>query len=291
VNFISESSINLKEAADNLRDYSENLETDKNLLLEIEERLDYLDKLKRKYGPSLQNIVDNLEKFAKELQKIEFAPEKLIEIEEEITLLEKKLGILSQNLSKSRKNISKTLSMLIENEIVKLEMAKAKFDIQILEKEINIKGLDDVEFLITTNPGEPLKPLSKIASGGETSRVVLAIKTVFANEDNIGTVIFDEIDSGISGKASQTVATELAKLSKSHQVLCITHQPIIASMADRYFYVEKNQKENQTEVIVKILENEDKQRELAKLAGGTLDEEYLLFAKQLLEKASITKQI
>ncbi|OGH97559.1 MAG: DNA repair protein RecN [Candidatus Melainabacteria bacterium GWF2_32_7] len=284
---LSSSSINLKDSADQLRNYSDNLETDPEQLTMIEERIDLLDKLKRKYGPDLANILDNLEKFEQELNEIEIKSEKAEELSKNLAILEKKLDKISQELSISRKNLAKLLSDLIQKELIKLEMPKVQFHIKVETKEeISITGIDNVEFLISPNPGEPLKPLAKIASGGEISRVMLAIKTIFAKADRVNTVIFDEIDSGISGKTSQAVAEELADLAKSHQILCITHQPIIAAMADKYFYIEKIQNENTTKIAVNSLDEKQRIIAISKLASGSQDQDSLNFAAKLIQQAN-----
>lgn len=281
------SSVNLKEAANELRDYAENLETDPAKLKKLEERIELLYKIKRKYGSELSDVLINLEKFEKELNEINFSDEKIQELSKKVVELQKETEILAEKLSASRKKIASTLSVLIENRLVKLEMPKVQFKINIEPaKEISNKGKDDVEFLISPNSGEPLKPLSKIASGGEISRVILSIKTIFAQADKVNTVIFDEIDTGISGKTSQAVAESLAELGISRQVLCITHQPIIAAMADKHLYIKKIQENNTTNIIIQDLNQDEKIRALAGLASGSNDDENSLnFAAKLLEQA------
>jgi len=287
---IAESAISLKDAATELRNYSENLDTDPQRLDEIEERIDLLDKLRRKYGTTLSEILDNLEKFKSELSSIEFSSDHLNNLEKKIAELEKLTLESAKQLSNSRQGLANHLSDLIMNELIKLEMPKVQFKINITEKnDITSKGLDEVEFLISANPGEPLKPLAKIASGGEISRVMLAIKTVFAKSDGVDTVIFDEIDAGISGKTSQAVAEKLSNLANSHQIICITHQPIIAAMADQHLYVEKVQNDNSTESKIVILNEEERIKTISKLASGSDDEESLNFAMKLLNQAQNTK--
>ncbi|MFH0702571.1 MAG: DNA repair protein RecN [bacterium] len=285
---ISSSSIELEEAAGQLRVYFENIETDKEKLFLIEERIELLDKLRRKYGTELSHILNNLENFQQELKKIEINNEKINNLTQKSALLEEKLKKSSQKLSDSRKELAELLSDLIKKELIKLEMPNVQFSVMIAPKqEIFGKGIDDVEFLISPNQGEPLKSLAKIASGGEISRVMLAIKTVFARADQVNTVIFDEIDSGISGKTSQAVAEELTNLAKSHQILCITHQPIIAAMADKYFYIEKIQDQNSTRVIVSDLDQDQKIIALSKLASGSCeDQDSLNFATKLIQQAN-----
>jgi DNA repair protein RecN (Recombination protein N) len=289
---ISSNSISLKDLADQLRTYSDNLETDPEKLTLIEERLELLDKLKRKYGPDLTNILDNLQKFEEELNEIEVKSENIEQLTQKLRILEENIKEKSKQLSDSRKNLAQLLSNLIQKELLKLEMPKVQFLVKVdAKEEVSNNGIDSVEFLISPNLGEPLKSLSKIASGGEISRVMLAIKTIFAKCDQINTVIFDEIDSGISGKTSQAIAEELASLAQSHQVLCITHQPIIAAMADEHFYIEKIQNENSTKIQVNNLNSEEKISAVSKLASGSnQDQDSLNFAVSLIQQADAYKK-
>lgn len=265
----------LQDIATDIRNYRDNVEFEPSLLEEIEKRLDQLNKLKRKYGNSIEEILDYREKISNELEEIESSQNRIDELSKSLVKLEKELLQLSKNLSAKRKKVAKYLEKKMNNELNTLNMGKATFKIDIKphqSKDGNIsftqKGIDKVEFLISTNAGEPLKPLIKIVSGGEMSRIMLAIKTILANTDNIPTIIFDEIDSGISGRTANTVGEKLAIISQSHQVLCITHLPQIASMADIHFFIEKITKQKTT--ITKIYEIEQKDRitELARLLGG-----------------------
>ena len=200
---------------------------------------------------------------------------------ENLNVLGPVLAPLPFEISESRKNYAQVLSVLIQEKLEKLELPKAKSEISIQQKELSSDGIDNVEFLISTNVSEDLKPLAKVASGGEISRVMLAIKSIFAQSDNINTVIFDEIDTGISGKASQSVADEIAELSKYHQIILITHQPIIASRADKHFYVRKSQCD-ETKVEVYVLNGENRIKALAELAGGEINEQSIEFARSLV---------
>ncbi len=271
----------LKDAASALRDYSQNLDNDTERLNEIQERLFLLDKLKRKYGGTLEAVMETFENLSKELSAIEFSTQNIDELEAKITQMQKELEHAADEISECRKNYSKVLSVLIEEKLEKLELPKARFNISVEPKELSSDGADEVEFLISTNVSEDLKPLAKVASGGEISRVMLAIKSIFAQSDDINTVIFDEIDTGISGKASQSVADEIAELSKYHQIILITHQPIIASRADKHFYVRKSQSD-ETKVEVYVLTGENRVKALAELAGGEINEQSIEFAKSLI---------
>lgn len=287
---IAESSITLKETADELRDYSESLENDAQALNEIEERINFLDKLRRKYGSTLTQIVENYEKYKTQLDEIEVSDEQINELQKIISETEKKVDELARQISENRKELAQRLSVLVKEEIHNLEMPRADFKIEVRSTSKTSSGADDVEFLIITNPGEPFKSLSKIASGGEVSRIMLALKSIFAKSDKINTVIFDEIDTGISGKASQAVAEELVKLSCDHQIVCITHQPIIAAMGHRHFYVQKVQKADSTTVEVSTLDTNERINTLSWLASGHLDEDSKNFAQKLLLQAQEFKK-
>ena len=271
----------LHDIGSSLRNYSQNLENDTERLNEIQERLFLLDKLKRKYGGSLQSVLETLENSSKELSAIEFSTQNIDELEEKIKKEYIELTSIAKDISEQRKNYAEVLSVLIQDKLANLELPKARFKISITEKDLSNDGIDNVEFLISTNVSEDLKPLAKVASGGEISRVMLAIKSIFAQSDNIDTVIFDEIDTGISGKASQSVADEILELSKYHQIILITHQAIIASKADKHFYVKKSQ-EDETKVDVYVLTGDNKIKALAELAGGEINEQSMEFAKSLI---------
>lgn len=272
---------NLKDISSTLRNYSQNLDNDTQRLDEIQERLFIFDKLKRKYGGTLETVLENYQKFSDELAQIEFSTQNIDKLKQEISTKKEELKILANEISENRKNYAEVLSVLIQDKLAVLELPKARFAIQITPKELSANGIDNVEFMISTNVSESLKPLAKVASGGEISRVMLAIKAIFAQNDDIDTVIFDEIDTGISGKASQSVADEIVELSKSHQIIVITHQAIIASKSDKHFYVRKSQ-EDETKVEVYVLTGDNKIKALAELAGGEINEQSIEFAKSLL---------
>lgn len=274
----------LRDIASYLRDYSQNLNSDEQRLNDIQERLFVLDKLKRKYGGSLEAVQKTYNDASEELSKIEFSTKNIEELTSKINTLKDELMQLAQLISKSRSDYAKVLSVLIQDKLEVLELPKSRFEIRITPKDDLLPdGIDNVEFMISTNVSEDLKPLAKVASGGEISRVMLAIKSIFANTDDIDTVIFDEIDTGISGHATQSVADEIENLSKSHQVIVITHQPIIASKADKHFYVRKSQ-EDETKVEVYVLQGENRIKALAELAGGDINDRSIEFAKSLLAK-------
>lgn len=276
-----EASEALREVGSDLNHYSQNLENDTERLNEIQERLFLLDKLKRKYGGTLSEVLSTYEKLSHELSSIEFSTQNIEELETEISALKSELLSRAGEISRYRADFANVLSVQIQDKLEFLELPKARFKINVTSKEISSDGIDEVEFLISTNVSEDLKPLAKVASGGEISRVMLAIKTIFAENDNIDTVIFDEIDTGISGKASQSVADEIVSLSKYHQIILITHQAIIASKSDKHFYVRKSQSD-ETKVEVYVLTGDNKIKALAELAGGEINEQSIEFARSLV---------
>lgn len=271
----------LKDLSSTLREYSSSLDNDEERINSIQERLFLLDKLKRKYGGTLESVMKQGEALRAELEGIEFSTQHIEELEAKIEEARKHLEILAGEISDERKNYAAVLSDLIVEKLEKLELPKVRFEIHFENGELSPNGFDKVEFLISTNISEGLKPLAKVASGGEISRVMLAIKTIFAQSDNIETVIFDEIDTGISGKTSQSVADEVKELAKYMQIIMITHQAIIASKSDRHFYVKKTQ-QDRTSVSISILEGEAKLKAVAELAGGEITDESLKFARTLI---------
>lgn len=271
----------LRDAGSELRDYSQNLDNDTERLNEIQERLFLLDKLKRKYGGTLAEVISTGQKLAEELAGIEFSTQNIEELEKEVSRIHAELVEKAAVITEKRQDYAKVLSVYIQEKLEHLELPKARFEISVSPKDLSPDGANNVEFLISTNVSEDLKPLAKVASGGEISRVMLAIKAIFAQSDDIDTVIFDEIDTGISGKASQSVADEIKALAKYHQIILITHQPIIASKADKHFYVRKSQSD-ETKVEVYVLTGENRIKALAELAGGDINEQSIEFAKSLV---------
>ena len=271
----------LKTLSSGLRDYSSSMENDTARIDEIQERLFTLDKLKRKYGGSIEKVIETGLSLRKELDSIEFSTQNIEELELKIAKKEFDLKEKAKLISSERKRQSTILSKLIVEKLEKLELPKVRFDIGFEEIPLSVNGTDKIEFLISTNISENLKPLAKVASGGEISRVMLAIKSIFAQADNIETVIFDEIDTGISGKTSQAVADEVKELAKYMQIIMITHQAIIASKSDRHFYVKKTQDES-TNVNIYVLEGQNKLMGIAELASGEITDESMKFAQTLV---------
>ena len=271
----------MKALSSRLNEYSSSMENDTARIDEIQERLFLLDKLKRKYGGTLEEVISTGEKLRKELDNIEFSTKNIEELELQIIKKEGELRETAERISEERKRQGKILSELIVEKLEKLELPKVKFEIAFEECALSFNGIDKVEFMISTNVSEGLKPLAKVASGGEISRVMLAIKSIFAQADNIDTVIFDEIDTGISGRTSQSVAEEVRELAKYMQIIMITHQAIIASKSDRHFYVKKTQGET-TNVNIYVLEGENKLKGIAELASGEITDESMQFARTLV---------
>ncbi len=269
---------NLKDVSNTLRNYSESLEANPQKLDEINERLELIQKLKRKYG----DIFETYEKLKNELEELEqgFTSYEDLKIQKE--KLYNSVSALADVLSEKRKMYAEKLSTLIEEELKGLNLEYAKFDVRVEDIEaFGAKGKNRVEFFISTNVSKELAPLSKTVSGGEISRVMLAIKSVFSHSDNISVIIFDEIDTGISGKTSVCVANAISKLAKTAQVFAITHQPIIASKANDFYFVSKEQDE-ETKVSVRKLEETEKPNVLAQMALGDVSDNSLTFAKELL---------
>ena len=269
---------NLRDVSNNLRSYSENLENDPQRLDEINERLELIQKLKRKYG----DIFKTYENLRAELSDLEnnFVSFEDLKIKQEELL--NSITKLSKNLMEKRALNAEKLSRLIQEELQNLNLEHARFQIMTDETDdFNQTGKNRVEFLISTNVSKDLAPLVKTASGGEISRVMLAIKTIFSSVDKVSLIIFDEIDTSISGKTSVSVANAINKLSKSAQVFAITHQPIIASKADDFYLVSKEQKDK-TRVNVKKLDETEKPNVLAQMALGDISDNSLTFAKELL---------
>lgn len=272
----------LKDIASEINSYASRCEFDQARIDEIQERIYLLDKLKRKYGVTLEDVINTYEKLSEEYSNIEASDEILIELTKKVDELKQKLEDKVKILSENRKEVAEDLSKIIEKELSELELPKSKFVIDLKPCELNSNGAEHVEFLISTNISENVKPLIKVASGGEISRVMLAIKSIFAQNDDIDTVIFDEIDTGISGKASISVAEKISNLAKYRQIILITHQAIIASKADNHIYVSKKQ-DDVTTVSIKILSAEEKLNALAELASGEVSEKSLDFARSLVQ--------
>ena len=235
----------------------------------IEERLDLISNLKRKYGNSIEEIIAFGEKAEKDASVIESSDERIAELKETQAVVFEKLKSLADSLTEKRRRMAETLEKQIAQELTALDMPKVRFAIAITAKaDYSDTGIDSAEFMISTNPGEDLKAMSKIASGGELSRIMLAIKSVLSEADTADTMIFDEIDTGVSGRAAQRIAEKICGLSRNKQVLAITHLAQIASMADNHYIIEKTQQEDSTSTSVTLLGEDSRVEELARIIGG-----------------------
>lgn len=271
---------NLKDCANSLKDYSYSLEVNPDKIDELNERISLIQKLKRKYGADLDSEREKIEQRYKELTQGENNIDVLNEKYAELNSI---IEVLSQRISEYRIENAKILTSLVVEKLINLELKEAKFEISIDKTNYGENGIDEVEFLISTNKNQSPMPLIKVASGGEISRVMLALKSIFALVDEVKTVVFDEIDTGISGITSNSVANSLIELSKSTQIICITHQPIICAKADNFIWINKSHSDT-TNIETKILNDESRLEALAQLAGGEISEKTLAFAKTLLAK-------
>lgn len=249
--------------------YMDGAEFDGERFFEIEKRLDILNHLKSKYGNSIELVIEALNQRYARIEKLRDYESYLEELEHKIAEKEQLVLALSQDISRIRKEQAVSLTAAIKDALLELNFLDVQFQMEFHElKEFTANGMDDAEFLISTNPGEALKPLGKVASGGELSRIMLAIKTVMAESDEIGTLIFDEIDNGISGRTAQMVSEKMNLLGQNHQIICITHLPQIAAMADTHFLIEKSVLNQSTVSEIKKLDIEQSVNELARMLGG-----------------------
>ncbi len=284
---LSDALYTVEDTASELRSFADRTEYDEERLDEISERLDLIKKLERKYGTTIKDCLLFLENALQELDSLLNSDEKTEELIKERDEIIKNLTILSANLNKKRKKAAQELSLKIENELHELDMPKAKFMVDIkISDEFKPYGTDIVEFMITANPGQPLKELSKISSGGELSRVMLAMKTVLSDNEGADTLIFDEIDTGVSGNAALKIAKKLSALGKSKQVICVTHLPQIAAASDNNYKIEKIADDNTTKTQISLLGYDQRLLELARMIDGeNITKASLEHAKEMLERS------
>ncbi len=284
---LSDALYTVEDAASELRNFADKTEFDEERLDKISERLDLIKKLERKYGTTIKDCLEFLKSASEELNSLvnsDVKTEELIKIRDEII---KNMTKLSKSLNSKRKKAANELSERIEKELNELEMPKAKFkaDIKVCE-EFRPYGTDIVEFMITANPGQPLAELSKIASGGELSRVMLAMKSVLSDNEGADTLIFDEIDTGVSGNAALKIAKKLSALGKSKQVICVSHLPQIAAIADNNFKIEKITDDNTTKTQISLLGYNERLSELARMIDGeSVTKASIEHAKEMLERS------
>lgn len=275
-----------------LSDYMVDMEFDQSQFLEIETRLDLINHLKNKYGATIEDIIAYGEEQQRQLDRFADYDNYMEQLFQEENKQKETLFQICEEVSSIREKAAKVLSNKMQEALKELNFLTVKFEIQVLkDKEPSLQGFNQVEFLISTNPGESIKPLVQVASGGELSRIMLAIKTVLAQKDSIDTLIFDEIDAGISGKTAWQVSKQLGILGKAHQVICITHLPQIAAMADTHFLIQKNTNGVNTATTIEKLEEESSTQEIARLLGGEkITDAVLLNAKEIRQQAEETKK-
>ena len=285
-NSLKSSYYELQEIARDISGYKEDVYFDEEERNHIEERLDTIYSLKRKYGNSIQEILEYSKQIQEEIEHIENLEEYNNKLKIELKKIEKEMNILGKKMSTVRTEYAEKLSKSINKELVDLEMKNAKINVKVdyKEEEFFKTGKDIVKFYIITNLGEDEKELSKIASGGEMSRTMLAIKKVLADTDKIPILVFDEIDTGISGKAANSVASKLKAIAKKHQVMCISHLPNIAAVADYNYFISKNVKEERTKTQIKLLKENEVIEEIARISSGEINEVTLQYAYELRNK-------
>ena len=289
---VSNSYYMLEEVAGSLRSQLDNLEYDPQRINEIEARLNEINGLKRKYGQTISGILEYGAKIEEELETLLNKETHIDQLKKEISSLKKDLIIEGNELTSLRKKLAGDLTDAIHNELKQLYMQKTVFEVKINSGEtfISKSGMDEVEFYLSTNPGEPLKPLSKIASGGELSRIMLALKSIFSKHQEITSIIFDEVDTGVSGRVAQAIAEKIHKVSTDSQVLCISHLPQVAAMADTHLYIEKETQDGRTKTKVKDLDHEGKIKEIGRMISGVeITDITKKHAQELLETANVMK--
>jgi DNA repair protein RecN (Recombination protein N) len=290
----------VEETARTLRRYREGLEADPEALNELEARLAQLATIKRKYGPTLIDAISRRDSLAEEIERLDNAHANQESLRKELQELDKKLYKVASELSVSRQKKAKELATAITKDLAQLGMERCLFEVSFAKGEekqegdtqfeVGPHGIDRIEFMICPNPGQPLMPVAKIASGGELSRVMLAIKSHLANNDHVSSVVFDEIETGLSGKTLKAMRDKLANLSCSHQILCITHQPLIAAIADNHVHVNKKVLAKTTNISVQILTEPERIAAVAGMASGQENQaEAISFARSLFSEAGQLK--
>jgi DNA repair protein RecN (Recombination protein N) len=305
LDFLDKTIYGIEEVSRDINSYKEKLQEDPERLNEIESRLELMRNLKRKYGKTIPEILAYKEKAHIELNGIQNTADKLLTSKIEIETLKKEMGILALNLSTIRFQASERLKLDIKKELEELEMPQIQFDVSINRTPslegiggsegyftFNDKGIDKVEFMVSTNPGEPIKPLAKISSTGEISRFTLALKSALSEADRVPVLIFDEIDIGIGGRSGDIIGKKLWTLARNHQVICVTHLPQIAVCADKHFYVHKTVNNNRTTSTLQKLSGDLRLNELAAmLAGQDFSRIALQNVEELMKKADQWKNM
>ncbi|WP_317310230.1 DNA repair protein RecN [Clostridium thermobutyricum] len=289
---VEEAYYNLEEITRELRDGADNIQYDEEELAKINERLYTINSYKKKYGGSVESVLENYENLKNRFEELSNAEEIIKELEIKEKEILEKMKIVGEKLHKIRVEKKDILEEKILKELSYVGLDKSTMEIQIekLERH-NERGFDDITFAISTNPGEPVKSLEKVLSGGELSRIMLALKCVFADKDDIPTLIFDEIDTGISGQVGQRVGEKMYQVSKNHQVLCITHLPQIAILSDKHYFVSKEVINGKTYTKIKILNEEEKISQVASMLGGdNVTNTTIENVKEMLKNANLKKE-
>ena len=288
---VEEAYYSLEEVSREIRDIAENISYDQGRLTKINERIYEINNLKKKYGSTVEDVLEYLDKLKNQYQELINSEEILKELIEKENIILTKMKAKGEALHKIRVENSEILEQKVINELryVGLEKSTMKIEV-VLEEEHNERGYDSVNFLISTNTGEPMKPLEKVLSGGELSRIMLALKCVFADKEDISTLIFDEIDTGISGAVGQRVGEKMYQVSLGHQVLCITHLPQIAILSDHHYFVSKEVANSKTFTKIKLLNNEEKIMQVASMLGGNkVTEATIQNVREMLEFSDAKK--
>jgi len=273
----------VQDVAEEVRDARDDLSYSADELEQIESRLDVIHKLRRKYGVTCEDILAYLDKAKKELDDIEFADDHLERLKKKLKKAEKEAWDAAKDLRKNRQETSVTMAERILTELAQLDMPRVQFACRFTETELTANGADAVAFYMSANAGEALKPMSKVASGGELARIMLAMKNVLAEKDQVNTLIFDEVDTGVSGRAAQKVAEKLRSVASHKQVLCVTHLPQLAALANTHLLIAKSERDGRTYTSVTPLDMEGRKRELARIIGGTnITETTLKSAEEML---------
>lgn len=280
---VSDLMYQVQDAAEEVRDARDSLSYSADELEQIESRLDVIHKLRRKYGTTCEDILEYLDKAKKELDEIEFADDKLERLKRNLKKAEKEAWDTALALRENRQQAADTMSKRILSELAQLDMPRVQFACRFTETELTANGADAVAFYMSANAGEALKPLSRVASGGELARIMLAMKNVLAEKDQVATLIFDEVDTGVSGRAAQKVAEKLRSVAVHKQVLCVTHLPQLAALANTHLLIAKSERDGRTYTSVTPLDLEGRKRELARIIGGAnITETTLKSAEEML---------
>lgn len=280
---VSDLMYQVQDAAEEVRDARDSLSYSADELEQIESRLDVIHKLRRKYGATCEDILEYLDKAKKELDEIEFADDKLERLKKNLKKAEKEAWDAALALRENRQQAADTMSKRILSELAQLDMPRVQFACRFTETELTANGADAVAFYMSANAGEALKPLSRVASGGELARIMLAMKNVLAEKDQVATLIFDEVDTGVSGRAAQKVAEKLRSVAVHKQVLCVTHLPQLAALANTHLLIAKSERDGRTYTSVTPLDLEGRKRELARIIGGAnITETTLKSAEEML---------